>query len=141
MAQYTITHTCGNTQHIRLFGKNDERYRQIEAMERRKCPECEAAAAQQYAKDQGWPVLEGSAKQISWAADIRLNKIKDAQKKLARFDELLKGVPPESLDKATAELQQMHANFDRFVNKCTNAGWLIDNQHRLDTRSILTGSF
>lgn len=45
MARYTITHTCGHTSTVELFGKGSEREWRISKMESQPCPECQHATA------------------------------------------------------------------------------------------------
>lgn len=61
MAKYTVTHTCGHTVEVALFGKHVERDRRIAAMSTEDCPACRAAGSD----------LVGSVKQVAWAQDIR----------------------------------------------------------------------
>ena len=82
MAHYDVNHSCGHTQVIELFGKTSRRYEKIEYMERGVCPDCYRAEKQQereqeneravgLAKSLGFPVLEGSMKQVAWGSSIR----------------------------------------------------------------------
>ena len=82
MAHYDVNHSCGHTQVIELFGKTSRRYEKIEWMERGVCPDCYRAEKQQereqeneravgLAKSLGFPVLEGSMKQVAWGSSIR----------------------------------------------------------------------
>ena len=82
MAHYDVNHSCGHTQVIELFGKTSARYEKIEWMERGLCPDCYRAEKQQereqeneravgLAKSLGFPVLEGSMKQVAWGSSIR----------------------------------------------------------------------
>jgi hypothetical protein len=40
MAKYEVTHTCGHTRTVQLFGKMIEREHKIEWMESQECPQC-----------------------------------------------------------------------------------------------------
>lgn len=96
MAHYDITHTCGHDERIELFGKTSERERRIEWLQERPCTECwkkERAAEAEARKNKEAAMiveklgndaadavnalsnasctLEGSAKQVAWAEDIR----------------------------------------------------------------------
>mgnify|MGYP007059830773 CR=1 FL=1 len=96
MAHYDITHTCGHDERIELFGKTSERERRIEWLQERPCTECwkkERAAEAEARKNKEAAMiveklgdeaadavnalsnatctLEGSAKQVAWANDIR----------------------------------------------------------------------
>lgn len=96
MAHYDITHACGHDERIELFGKTSERERRIEWLQERSCTECwkkERAAEAEARKNKEAAMiveklgndavdavnalsnatctLEGSAKQVAWANDIR----------------------------------------------------------------------
>ena len=96
MAHYDITHTCGHDERIELFGKTSERERRIEWLQERPCTECwkkeRAAEAEARRNKEAAMIveklgndaadavnalsnatctLEGSAKQVAWAEDIR----------------------------------------------------------------------
>ena len=71
MAKYTITYKCGHTEEMQLFGKMNDRDRKIAWYATQDCPECKAAAARAAAKERGLVELEGTAKQIVWAEQIR----------------------------------------------------------------------
>ena len=82
MAKYTVTHTCGHTQEVNLFGKHTERDRRIAWLETQLCPECKRKQELENAKAQasGLPELTGSEKQIEWAMVIRQKWIDEAKK-------------------------------------------------------------
>ena len=82
MAHYNVDYNCGHSQEVELFGKTSARYEKIEWMERGVCPDCYRAEKQQereqeneravgLAKSLGFPVLEGSMKQVAWGSSIR----------------------------------------------------------------------
>ena len=82
MAHYDVNHSCGHSQEVELFGKTSHRYEKIAWMERGVCPDCYRAEKQQereqeneravgLAKSLGFPVLEGSMKQVAWGSSIR----------------------------------------------------------------------
>lgn len=76
MAKYDITHTCGHTETVALFGPHADRERRIARMEAEDCAACRAAGSD----------LTGSVKQIAWATDIRAEM---APKIAAAHDELI----------------------------------------------------
>ena len=82
MAHYNVDYNYGHSQEVELFGKTSRRYEKIEYMERGVCPDCYRAEKQQereqeneravgLAKSLGFPVLEGSMKQVAWGSSIR----------------------------------------------------------------------
>jgi hypothetical protein len=79
MAKYTITHECGHTEEVALFGKSSERDRRIKWLESQPCREClrnvEIDQAKSQGEEFGLPNLTGSDKQIAWAITIRARKV------------------------------------------------------------------
>lgn len=88
MALYDITYKCGHTCRKQLYGKIDSRHEYIEwARDNKLCPECEEEAraekirkenenAQRIAQKEGYPDLQGTEKQVTWAVAIRNKVIK-----------------------------------------------------------------
>lgn len=121
MAKYTITYKCGHTEEVKLFGSYAERERIINNYKACDCPDCRAKAAAQEATAKGYAELTGSAKQISWASDIRANF----------FAEIEKIAPTIGRNKDL---------FDKVVNEIkteTSASWWIDNNRRSATDIIM----
>jgi hypothetical protein len=125
MAKYTITHTCGHTEEVQLFGKMEDRERKIKWLESQECDECrkakanaEAAAAKEA---RGLADLEGSEKQIAWANTIR-------EKAYKCVDAL---APFASNPQAKAMMDGWKAKMDAE----TSAKWWIDNRNDLPTDS------
>jgi hypothetical protein len=78
MARYTVTHNCGHPSVEHLSGPHDQRERKIAWLSGQMCPEClqiERAKVAAHMHDHdtamGLPPLEGTDKQITWAAQIR----------------------------------------------------------------------
>lgn len=86
--KYEVKMSCGHTETIQLFGKCADRERKIEWLER--CGLCEECKKEQVAKEikkaeeAGLPELEGSEKQIAWAAKIRNGFMPKAKEALER---------------------------------------------------------
>lgn len=80
MAKYTITYRCGHTAEVQLYGSYKDRERKIAYYKTIDCPECRANKANEDAKENGYAVLTGSAKQVGWASDIRAAKMAEADK-------------------------------------------------------------
>lgn len=111
MAKYTITHACGHTDEVNLFGKHAERERKIAYLESIDCRACWDAAQAAQAKEAGLPDLTGSPKQIAWANGIR-NRI------LAEAAHCIETHPDwPNMDKWLSELK-----------KETAARWWIDHR-------------
>ena len=72
-----VTCTCGHMIEIEVFGKNSDREWKIKRTESEECPACQLAkrmAAME--NDTEWCELSGSEKQVVWAHDIRIEKVK-----------------------------------------------------------------
>lgn len=86
--KYEVKMSCGHTETIQLFGKCADRERKIEWLERYVlCEECkkeQAAKEIKKAEEAGLPELEGSEKQIAWAAKIRNGFMPKAKEALER---------------------------------------------------------
>lgn len=80
MAKYTITHACGHTEEVNLFGKHSDRERKIAYRESIDCRACWDAAQAAQAKEAGLPDLTGSPKQIAWANGIRNRILSEASR-------------------------------------------------------------
>ncbi|MDR3148879.1 MAG: hypothetical protein LBT88_02515 [Oscillospiraceae bacterium] len=115
MAKYEITHACGHTETVELFGKGTQREYIISRKEKELCPACAAIAAQEKAKDAGLPALTGSNKQISWATSIRAEYV-------SKFDALRARSVEAGEDCAQAD--ELHAK----VIAQTSASWWIDRR-------------
>lgn len=80
--KYMITHSCGHTEEVAIFGKNDYRQWRIRTLESEVCSECSKKQAQErmqsLEEEYGLPELEGSEKQIDWARRIRAAKFAEA---------------------------------------------------------------
>jgi len=74
MAKYTITHTCGHTREVALFGPYTDRARSIEWLKKQPCPACQRDKAERELLGDNPPALLGavSEKQLAYARDRRL---------------------------------------------------------------------
>jgi len=72
MAWQYPQHACGHAgERYQAYGPNDNRRRQLAALESHDCPSCRRAKADAQAQESGLPTLQGSDKQVAWAAQIR----------------------------------------------------------------------
>lgn len=128
MAKYTITHKCGHTEEVQLFGTYAERGKRIALLEKQVCDECwkaKANAESEIAKNaRGLTDLTGSEKQIRWANTIRENTYK-------ALDCL---APYATHDRAKAMVEKWKAKMEAE----TTAKWWIDNRQKMP--SPLSGS-
>ena len=121
MAKYTITYKCGHTEEMQLFGKMNDRDRKIAWYATQDCPECKAAAARAAAKERGLVELEGTAKQIVWAEQIR-----------AKFLELSEQIKKQLETKAEDHrVLELFAVLDDAKNNSKASFW-IDNRDDFD---------
>lgn len=82
MAKYQVTHSCGHVETVKLYGKHDERQKNLEWMEQRLCNTCwnaekerareiENERVEAVAERLGFVKLRGTPKQNAWAMAIR----------------------------------------------------------------------
>lgn len=112
MAKYTITYRCGHTAEVQLYGKYEDREKKIAYYKTIDCPECRAKAAAKDAQDKGYAELTGSAKQVSWANDIRTKMMASAEALAAKVTR-----NREMFDKAIETMKNE-----------TSASWWIDRR-------------
>lgn len=79
MGKYTVTHSCGHTEEVALFGPEKDRTSKIQWMSKAPCLACKRAVETERAntatKDLNLPQLIGTEKQITWAQTIRAKLI------------------------------------------------------------------
>lgn len=154
MAHYDITHACGHDERIELFGKTSERERRIEWLQERPCTECwkkeraaeaearrnkEAAMiVEKLGNDSADAVnalsnatctLEGSAKQVAWAEDIRTKCIAQA---LDQLRDLVARIPAKVTARQSAALAAHCNAIASLIANKTSAAWWIDNRDDID---------
>lgn len=158
MAHYDITHTCGHDERIELFGKTSERERRIEWLQERPCTECwkkerKAEAEARKNKEAAMIVeklgndaadainaisnatrtLEGSAKQVAWAEDIRTKCITEI---IDRLHNLVARIPGKATAQQSAEFAARCKAIASVIANETSAAWWIEN--RDDTLKAVT---
>lgn len=150
MAHYDITHTCGHDERIELFGKTSERERRIEWLQERPCTECwkkERAAEAEARKNKEVAMiveklgndaaeainalsnasctLEGSAKQVAWAEDIRSKCIAQA---IDQLRDLAARLPGKATAQRSAALAVLCNAIASVIANKTSAAWWIENR-------------
>lgn len=150
MAHYDITHTCGHDERIELFGKTSERERRIEWLQERPCTECwkkeRAAEAEARRNKEAAMIveklgndaadavnalsnatctLEGSAKQVAWAEDIRSKCIAQA---LDQLRDLVARIPAKATTRQSAALAAHCNAIASLIANKTSAAWWIENR-------------
>lgn len=158
MAHYDITHTCGHDERIELFGKTSERESRIEWLQERPCTECwkkerKAEAEARKNKEAAMIVeklgndaadainaisnatrtLEGSAKQVAWAEDIRAKCVTEI---LDRLHNLVARIPGKATAQQSAEFTARCKAIASVIANETSAAWWIEN--RDDTLKAVT---
>lgn len=150
MAKYTITHECGHTEEVVLFGKSSERDRRIKWLESIPCRDClrnseiERAKAQE--EEFGLPDLTGSEKQINWAITIRARKVKEfsetTEKAYGRRDMILADrekyskYSDKDLDEAMEKLGRAITAMEWLYSTKTDSKFWIENRD-LTTQELL----
>lgn len=131
MAQYGVTHSCGHTEDVALFGPHRERERKMDWMRSRPCTDCAAdshmTANQQAAaanSAEGLPSLAGTDKQISWAESIRREKMAELTAVVTSIHTAASNPDVNTMDVARL-LEAANA-----VRAQSSAAWWID--HRRD---------
>lgn len=158
MAHYDISHTCGHDERIELFGPTRDRESRIEWLQERPCTKCwrkerEAEAEARRDKEAAMIVeklgddaaealnaisdasctLEGSAKQVAWAEDIRAKCITEI---IDRLHNLVARIPGKVTARQSAEFTVRFNAFASVIANETSAAWWIDN--RGDTLEAVT---
>lgn len=139
MSRKTFTHSCGHAGEVFIPGSGYGKQVAYlaEQGENQLCPACRAKAAQEAASAAGLPTLEGSDKQIAWAADVRPVVIGRAEQLLASEVAKLGDRAQEPV--IAGNLQKARANIER-LRTITKASWWIDNRS-LDALFVLMGRF
>ena len=158
MAHYDISHTCGHDERIELFGPTRDRESRIEWLQGCPCTECwrkerEAEAEARRDREAAMIVeklgddaaealnaisdasctLEGSAKQVAWAEDIRAKCITEI---IDRLHNLVARIPGKVTAQLSADFAVRCRAFASVIADETSAAWWIDN--RDDTLKAVT---
>lgn len=154
MAHYDVTHACGHDERIELFGKTSERERRIEWLQERPCMECwkkERAAEAEARKNKEAAMivealgndaaeavnalsnatctLEGSAKQVAWAEDIRTKCIDQL---LGQVRNLVARIPGKATAQQSATFAARRNAIASMIANETSAAWWIENRDDID---------
>lgn len=117
----TITHACGHTEEIQVFGKRAERERKIAWLEAQVCAECRAAEAAEASKATGMAALTGSPKQVAWAEDLRSETM---------------GAIAATKTRTESE-SALKDRVIKYIGGITSAAWWIDNRFFVGKGMIL----
>ena len=126
-----ITYSCGHEGEIEVYGKADKRNYVVSMKERDMCPECYKKQQQEInikeTKESGFPELNGSEKQISWANQIRIKAFKEFSDKernarQLKLLKLIKRVPEETTT------ETIEKEIKNYFETTTEAKEYIDNR-------------
>ena len=128
--QTTITHTCGHTETVQMYGSSSERDSKAAWLAGKPCQECQRNAQQAQATEsaqaQGLPALVGSEKQVAWALTIRAEQLG----KVAAMRKEFEAIGRKQNVTEDVMATQM-GQFDALVAKLTAqtaAAWWIDRR-------------
>jgi hypothetical protein len=150
MAKYSVTYSCRHDGTEQLFGKMEDRERKLDWYARvGVCPSCYKAKMSQAveAASVGLPALQGSEKQVAWAAKLRiemLDRVVGATRDKVRaiFARIEAGeaakATPEQLEAAIQENEKVLVACDQ-IERIVNASWWIE--HRLDQTNAILSDF
>lgn len=143
MAKYEITHSCGHTETVQLYGPTKDREYRIARMEKQPCAECRAEEAKAFDEAHGLAELKGSPKQIAWASDIRAEMLSALDGTIERMDAQVQeaiesGRAAEIAEKYGKTVEEAVAEVGEGINKYRAARiavaakdssrWFIDNR-------------
>ncbi len=133
--QTMITHTCGHTETVQLYGTNShgERARKAAWLASKSCRACERTADMRAAQAQAaaltLPELTGSEKQVAWALTIRAKALQAVA--TLRADFAANGARAQaqgmSSEAVAAELAQFDTLAERVAQQ-VSAKWWIDHR-------------
>lgn len=115
--KYVVTHSCGHTETVELFGKAPDRERRVAWLEGQPCAKCRAK--------EGAPDLTGSPRQRAWAADIRSEAVRQLEDETARYAERGRAAGVEGVDMLADRIRRLIADA---VASHTDSRWWIDNR-------------
>lgn len=149
MAKYSVTYSCGHDGTEQLFGKMEDRERKLDWYGRvGVCPSCYKAKMSQdvEAASAGLPALQGSEKQVAWAAKLRIEMLdrvvgvtRDKVRGImARIEAGASKATPEQLEAAMQENEKVLVACDQ-IERIVNAAWWIE--HRLDQNNAILADF
>jgi len=154
MAKYTVHYSCGHPGTVQLVGKESDRERRIEWLEREGlCPDCykarkdaehaaeNAAAAE---ANRNLSALEGTPKQVAWAESIRAKALASKgnqvpeHKMPADLAERMKpwGLTAEDAAERMKRLNDGLREVRSRLERQTSAKWWIDNRERVDFKVL-----
>ena len=137
MAYRDVTYTCGHTDRLQFYGREEARDRKQEWLEGRLCPGCykQKQDAEIAAASEGLGELEGSEKQVAWAKKIRHKKMQAVQECRQQYLDAQANCVSPGLQPLIDECDERLAYYDALLTELANertARFWID--HRSTTR-------
>lgn len=142
MAKYWITYKCGHEVEKQLFGKISERENYISWAEEQLCPACQRKIhhdkALADAATNGYPELEGSEKQVTWAIDLRYTFVKNVEAEIKENRDRIECFSKNEEEKNAriTKLEKLLPEFYEVMNnllaKKTSAKYWIDNREYIE---------
>lgn len=133
MAQYVITHSCGHTETVTLFGPTKEREWKIQRMESEKCADCRTKCAEETDAAQGLaPFRNGSNKQRPWASAIRQSFFDTVRKQCYRqievFDSAERAMGHNLFERVVGAMDAEILTVLSGIANETDVRWVIDHR-------------
>lgn len=133
--KYDVTYSCGHTGTVELYGAGKDRERRLQYLAKTICCDCQNQQAKDRAANAGLPTLQGSEKQVNWAASIRMAFADKAQAIIettkTNAERAIQAQPADA-DKIIAardnDLRITTAMTDSILSGRTSAAWWIDNR-------------
>lgn len=119
MAQYSITYKCGHVETKRFYGSNDHGQldRRAELCRYRECPACKAERSRK--THNGFAALEGTDRQVSYAANIRRSILTAIWKNRAVW----------AKDKGSCDMLAAADRIIAWLKGRDKASWWIDHKY------------
>ena len=131
--KYEVTHSCGHTETIALFGPHKSREYRISCEESKLCPDCwkkqQQEKAEQFSKENELPDLVGTEKQVAWATRIRSEMVRSMNDRFENLQSCLDNTKGdgEERTKLAETLDLELKEFACLVQETSSRYW-IDNR-------------
>lgn len=138
MAKYDIVYKCGHEDRVDITGSRAHREWELSQYQNSLCPDCLAGQREKHNedcaaknKDEGYPELVGSPKQIAWAESIRRDIFDDlnSEKFFERHERILECSFTYSEDPSKKQLyfEGLHI-FENIIKNEDRSEWFIDHK-------------
>lgn len=110
--KFEITHSCGCTETVQLYGPMKDRERRAAYLATKPCFKCQrkadAETAAKLEDEENLPELKGSEKQVAWARTLRFYRLTNIKREYSS--------------------KELRLSFELFFKKITSAKLLIDTR-------------